>query len=103
MPLARRQPGSGHAARGARPCVPTQQWSPAAAHLARQSPPTHPGTYYARTPFGVGKSLWGSSGLEPDGKRAQLASLRVFVAASGGAQWTLDPGSITWRSSKGGE
>lgn len=60
------------------------------------------GTYYKRTPVGTGKSLWGT-GLEADGKRCQLASLRVFVAASGGVRWTLDPGSITWRSAKPGD
>lgn len=55
------------------------------------------GSYFKRTPTGTGKSLWGA--LEADPKRTELASLRVFVAAAGGPQWTLDAGSITWRSS----
>jgi len=58
------------------------------------------GTYYKRTTQGTGKSLWG---WEADAKKTNLRSVRVYVAASGGAQWTLDPGSITWRSSKGGQ
>jgi hypothetical protein len=54
------------------------------------------GTYYKRTPQGTGKSLWG---WEAETKRTTLTSLKVYAAA-GGLQWTLDAGSITWRSNK---
>lgn len=59
------------------------------------------GSYYARAPQGNGKSLWGGGGREDDPKKCELASLRVLAAASGGAKWQLDPGSITWKSTKG--
>lgn len=58
------------------------------------------GTYYARAPYGGGRSLWDGAGGDADAKRAYLKSLRVYVSAAGPPQWTLDAGSITWRSSK---
>lgn len=88
-------------------CVHRQAGSQLAArqwcrHRLAVRAPMPAGPYYKRSPLGTGKSLWGGGGLEQDSKRAQLESLRVYVAASGGANWTLDPGSITWRSTKGG-
>lgn len=58
------------------------------------------GPHYQRAHWGAGKSLWGGLGDgSDDAKKARLSSLRVFVSAAGPPQWTLDAGSITWKSS----